>query len=183
MRQQLFDACATGPARPLAERRLENRVVCRATAADLNQTVHYAQIHVLRAYAAWPALTFIRAFLETSWMSTGMCVVGRPVLALICAWVMFAACSLSGPIALLVTASARYLGTISYGIYLWHLPVIMTLHLRLQRLDGPRAWPLVLALTCALSAASWPFFERPFMDRAKLRLRPSGHQRTLAPAD
>jgi peptidoglycan/LPS O-acetylase OafA/YrhL len=116
---------------------------------------------------AWPACVFIYQFLQTSWTSTAMAVFGRTALALIWAGLVFAACCLRGPIVLFLTAPARYLGTISYGIYLWHLPVIMTLHLRLDWLEGQRALPYVVILTCLLASGSWHFFERPFMERAK----------------
>ena len=96
-----------------------------------------------------------------------MAVFGRTALALIWAGLVFMACCLRGPVVLFLTAPARYLGTISYGIYLWHLPVIMTLHLRVTWLDGQHALPYVVILTCFLASGSWHFFERPFMERAK----------------
>ena len=62
----------------------------------------------------------------------------------------------------------HFIGTISYGIYLWHWPVIVYL-------DGSRtglsAWPLDLlriAATLALSTASYYLVERPIR-RARLR--------------
>jgi len=55
----------------------------------------------------------------------------------------------------------HFIGTISYGIYLWHWPVIVYL-------NGPRtglsAWPLDLlriAVTLAISTASYYLVERP----------------------
>jgi peptidoglycan/LPS O-acetylase OafA/YrhL len=62
----------------------------------------------------------------------------------------------------------RYLGTISYGIYLWHLPVILALK-RVTWVDGPQALPSVLVLTVLFAALSWHFFERPLMMRFRDR--------------
>ena len=59
----------------------------------------------------------------------------------------------------------NYLGEISYGIYLWHLPVILSLK-RVVAGDDPQ---LLLALTlvgvCTLSALTWHLFERPIIRR------------------
>ena len=56
-----------------------------------------------------------------------------------------------------------YLGMISYGLYLWHLPVYKLLY---HQLDGWR-WGVVAALAVALSLAlaalSYRFVERPFL--------------------
>jgi peptidoglycan/LPS O-acetylase OafA/YrhL len=127
-------------------------------------------IAIVTIALTWPAVVFMRQFLINSWISTEMAIFGRTVLALTWAFLVFVACCLRGPVTLFLTAPARYLGTISYGIYLWHLPVIMTLHLRLTWLDGQRALPYVLILTCGLASGSWHFFERPFIERAKIRL-------------
>ena len=62
--------------------------------------------------------------------------------------------------------AAVFLGTISYGIYLWHVTVIEAL----QRLGLLPSWhpflslaALVLALTVLVSAASWFWWERPLL--------------------
>jgi hypothetical protein len=55
----------------------------------------------------------------------------------------------------------HFIGTISYGIYLWHWPVIVYLN---GSRTGLSAWPLDLlrvAVTLALSTASYYFVERP----------------------
>lgn len=56
----------------------------------------------------------------------------------------------------------RYLGELSYGIYLWHFPVLLTLIERTQ-LQG---WPFLLATVGAsvvLAALSWHSFEKLLM--------------------
>src|SRR6185437_15723972 len=55
----------------------------------------------------------------------------------------------------------HFVGTISYGIYLWHWPVIVYLN---GARTGLSAWPLDLlriAVTVAVSTASYYLVERP----------------------
>jgi len=57
-----------------------------------------------------------------------------------------------------------YLGTISYGIYLWHMPVLLTLVAKTPY----RGWQLLAATgvgTGLLAALSWHGLERPWMSR------------------
>ena len=58
----------------------------------------------------------------------------------------------------------RWVGVRSYGIYLWHWPVIALG----TALVGPRAssawlWPVETAVTIALASASWRYIETPIM--------------------
>ena len=59
-----------------------------------------------------------------------------------------------------------YLGTISYGIYLWHLPVLLSLK-RLAWINPSVALALGVGLTCVFASVSWHFFEQPLMKRLK----------------
>jgi peptidoglycan/LPS O-acetylase OafA/YrhL len=68
----------------------------------------------------------------------------------------------------------NYLGEISYGIYLWHLFAIEYV-IRVTGLKGGEALLWIVALTFMLAAASWRYFEKPFMDLA--RNPPGGHRR------
>lgn len=61
-------------------------------------------------------------------------------------------------------APVSYLGTISYGIYLWHLPVLLSLK-TLDWLKPELALMWCLVITCILASVSWHFFEKPLMDR------------------
>ncbi|HEX5900430.1 MAG TPA: acyltransferase family protein, partial [Solirubrobacteraceae bacterium] len=90
----------------------------------------------------------------------------------------------SRPPAVLSWAPLRGLGTISYGLYLWHLPVL--LWLRFEGLlpgagfVGP--WFAVVALTVLVAIASWVFVERPVIEAAG-RWRPWTRRVPSFPAD
>jgi len=131
----------------------------------------YVWLTVLVAAAAmWAVLTFYWRYDAIFWNSHVMVIPYRTGLAMAFGCVVFSACCIHGRIATLITAPARYLGTISYGIYLWQLPVILAFT-RLSWLTAPRALPLILVLTILLSAGSYHFFEKPIMDRAKSYLK------------
>ncbi len=66
----------------------------------------------------------------------------------------------------------RWLGVRSYGIYLWHYPVIVLTTVAVQRrFDLPRA-TVQVAATIAIAAVSWRFIEEP--------VRQAGRQRAAA---
>ena len=76
------------------------------------------------------------------------------------------------------TAPARfrpfvYVGIVSYGFYLWHVPLILFVK-RLGLLpDGfVAAVLLTLPIALAVAAASWHLLEKPVLDRATRRTRP-----------
>jgi len=93
--------------------------------------------------------------------------------ALLAGWVVLrASTGFRGPIGkLLELKSLIYLGTISYGIYVYHnfIPTLMSENWHLPAVAGllgrPYTWPLdsVLkgAIAIAVAALSWHFFERP----------------------
>lgn len=59
-------------------------------------------------------------------------------------------------------------GTISYGVYLWHVPLLLVArHLGLLPLHTLPAFLLVTLLTVPVAAASWRWVERPAIDRAR----------------
>jgi peptidoglycan/LPS O-acetylase OafA/YrhL len=71
---------------------------------------------------------------------------------------------------LLTCAPVALLGTLSYGIYLWHFPAIILLRNREWWPDG--LWPrfgAVLALSAAVAAISWLAVERPVLRWAQRR--------------
>jgi peptidoglycan/LPS O-acetylase OafA/YrhL len=99
---------------------------------------------------------------STYWNSGPMVVAFKSLLAITCTMVLLSACSFRYRKIVRLTAPLRYLGTISYGIYLWHLPVILALK-RVTWVDGPKALLPVIILTLLFASLSWHFFERPLM--------------------
>jgi peptidoglycan/LPS O-acetylase OafA/YrhL len=79
-------------------------------------------------------------------------------------------------------APLRYLGKISYGLYLWHMPVLLFLKLQTPSLRGVALLAAVFAVTLLLSALSWHLFERPLMQLLRRRAAlPSLQDRSLVP--
>ena len=74
----------------------------------------------------------------------------------------------------------RWLGVRSYGIYLWHYPVIVLTSPPNSGEDLPRA-ALQVTASVALAAMSWRFVEEPVrhgaLARLRLRARTSWHAR------
>jgi peptidoglycan/LPS O-acetylase OafA/YrhL len=96
------------------------------------------------------------------WMHPGMVVGFRLLLALtFVAW-LWAAITLP-PVPTLTTLlrPVSYIGKISYGIYLWHMLVIVSLIRGGGGGISTAVW--AVALTLAISAASWHFLEQPLM--------------------
>ena len=77
----------------------------------------------------------------------------------------------SGPaVAWLSWRPIAAVGVISYGLYLWHIPLLLAAR-QLGLLPAalvPR-FAIVLALSLLVAAASWRFVERPFLDRRQAR--------------
>jgi peptidoglycan/LPS O-acetylase OafA/YrhL len=70
----------------------------------------------------------------------------------------------AGPAGLLERAPSRYLGRVSYGLYLWHLPVLYALLARGDLPHGPlAAMAAVLVPSLLLATASWYGVERPLL--------------------
>lgn len=55
----------------------------------------------------------------------------------------------------------RWLGTISYGIYVYHFPIVIWLMTKIPR--GPALFAAVLPLTLAVATVSWRWFESPLL--------------------
>lgn len=74
-----------------------------------------------------------------------------------------------GPAKLLDARPLVGLGTISYGLYLWHVPVLLLArHLGLLPLQTLPATAVVLLVTVPIAAASWRWVERPAIERARV---------------
>jgi peptidoglycan/LPS O-acetylase OafA/YrhL len=69
------------------------------------------------------------------------------------------------PPAVLSRAPLRSLGTISYGLYLWHLPVLLWLRFEGLMPGGfVVPWLEVTALAALVASASWVLVERPAIE-------------------
>lgn len=69
-------------------------------------------------------------------------------------------------LAVLRTRSLGYLGTISYGLYLYHLPIFAMIspsHFTPSCRDSMLVDALKLAVTFLVAAVSWRFVEKPFL--------------------
>jgi peptidoglycan/LPS O-acetylase OafA/YrhL len=117
---------------------------------------------LMAAAGIWAAQSVFWGF--RYWDVPLMVVFYKSLLALACVLTVFAACTLNAQWWLTATKPLRYLGTISYGIYLWHLPVLLTFR-ELKWLTPQQALPYVLTLTIVLAIVSWHFVEEPFMKR------------------
>jgi peptidoglycan/LPS O-acetylase OafA/YrhL len=81
------------------------------------------------------------------------------------------------------------IGVVSYGVYLWHLPLLLAL--RESGLLPSALLPrllVVLAVALPVAAASWRFVERPLIERSRAkgrerrRMRPDTRPRAGRPA-
>ncbi len=132
-------------------------------------------------FTAWTviALPFLvlAIFLERNfryWELTSM-ILGWRVLATLGFTALLAAALVFPSGALSLFAPLRYFGQISYGIYLWHMPVIVALNSRLPDLGGYHFLGCVLAGSVALATFTWHAFERPCIERGGLtRKRTAG---------
>jgi peptidoglycan/LPS O-acetylase OafA/YrhL len=138
--------------------------------------------------AAWWALLVAGAGLvcvNALWHSHGTGLIGHTVRDLPAAlgFAAIVAAVAARPPAVLSAAPLRGLGTISYGLYLWHLPVL--LWLRFTGLFGSGfivPWLEVAALSVVVAIASWVLVERPAIEAAG-RWRPSTRRVPSFPAE
>ena len=112
------------------------------------------------ALGAWAlAIALMHHFMPVYWTAFGSVVGLRSVLALAAGLSVAAALAFASPAR--PSAAMRLGGDLSYGIYLWHMGALLLLQAAWPQAP---AWPFalaVLALTLALSAASWFAVERP----------------------
>jgi hypothetical protein len=81
-----------------------------------------------------------------------------------------AVCVAGRPIARVLSVRAMaWMGTVSYGAYLWHFPVVIELDAARTGLHGPGLLTARTLATFALAAASYYLVERPVMEGALWR--------------
>ena len=146
-----------------------------------------ARLHVDGTMAGWAARFGARPLLLTAcafavavpfvwhsywansdyWASGAMVVFWRTGLALTFGALVLLAAQLPDMTRLLPLRPLNYLGEISYGIYLWHLPVLLTLK-NLSPASTPATLLVTtLAVVIALSAVTWRFLEQPIIRRLR----------------
>ena len=65
-------------------------------------------------------------------------------------------------------------GDISYGIYLWHMPIINVMIVSSARNTSTHPLPVFLAILVSLAALSWFCIESPALRKArKMRDKPT----------
>ncbi len=147
-------------------------------------TVHRQQGFLLRHlqagwmnFAGWVliALPFLllAAFLDKAylyWNELPM-ILGWRVLVSLGFTALLAAALVFPWASLRLLAPLRYLGQISYGLYLWHMPVIVVLNSRLPDLTGYRFLACVSFGSIALASFTWHWFERPCIERGGLKIK------------
>lgn len=82
------------------------------------------------------------------------------------------ACAAAGRVRVLEVGLARWFGTVSYGLYLWHYPL-----LRLRPWGVETTGPMRLGLAVvaiAVAAASWYLLERPVLRAVRRRMVRAG---------
>ncbi|MBM3686657.1 MAG: acyltransferase [Actinobacteria bacterium] len=141
--------------------------------------IHELLVGSLLALAVKRGLALPRALRWTAWIPLALIVAmmatvsdtgafyyrgGSLVFSLVVAWLLLALGSGppgGGPTALFSWAPIAWIGLISYGIYLWHWPLILWITPASTGLTGPSLAALRLGATLAIATASFYILERP----------------------
>lgn len=98
------------------------------------------------------------------WVDWRQVIFWRTSLGLSCLLILISACFLLTGHVHRLMAPFRYLGTISYGLYLWHLPIILAFK-TIPLGDPARFSHYVIPTVLLFAAGSWHFFEKPLLER------------------
>jgi peptidoglycan/LPS O-acetylase OafA/YrhL len=96
-----------------------------------------------------------------------------PVLATLAILVAGTGAPAAGAV-LLANPVSRYLGDISYGLYLWHFPLVVFVAALIEP-GSPLEWATVLGATLVLASISYHLVERPILDAPRLRVESRPH--------
>jgi peptidoglycan/LPS O-acetylase OafA/YrhL len=114
--------------------------------------------------------------IDTYWAGSLLLFAWQPLAACACA-LLVAGVSLDGAFsrALFANRPVRFLGDISYSLYLWHFPVALAVAKAVPPAGDERQYLVAaLAATLAASIASHRFVERPFQALRRRGTRPAG---------
>lgn len=160
-----LDQFALGMAFGLAIARNEGRLAALLQPAWRN-CLMWSALAVVLSVPAW--MIFWRH--PGYWNEIGMVVFWRTLLAAV--FVCALGAVMTFPYARLrALRPLCYLGEISYGIYLWHMLVLLTL-IELPQLRGTPLLAKTFVGTVVLASMSWHLFERPLLDKVKRRPGP-----------
>lgn len=115
-------------------------------------------------FAIWGAISYyvFTAVSGDFWNTAGAVIFPRSMLAILFTLLVALACAFDiGPATRKILAPLLYLGTISYGIYLFHFPALLLV----KDAQIPNILKLGIVLGAAIGAAalSWHFFEKRFL--------------------
>jgi peptidoglycan/LPS O-acetylase OafA/YrhL len=102
----------------------------------------------------------------TAEVSSRLLYTGGLALSAVCAVTLVAAAANPRPgpvVQVLLARPLQYLGTISYGVYLWSWPIMQMISVRHTPLRGYELLAVQLAATLAAATLSWHLLERPVL--------------------
>jgi len=136
------------------------RIVVRVARAALVPALAVLAALTYWGLGPWPIARF-----ELLWV-----VVGYSLVGLSCSSIVGVAAA-SGPVSLVVLGNpiARFVGRISYGMYLWHSLLAVIIAGLPVRCGVPRRIGLWVAVVLSTSALSYYGIERPWLKRRSLR--------------
>jgi peptidoglycan/LPS O-acetylase OafA/YrhL len=118
------------------------------------------------SYVAWLASGVLAWFVLFAGYDEGMLYLGGfTVVAVACGVLVLAVFPGSAwpPARALQWAPLRTLGVVSYGVYLWHLPVFVATQRYAQGAPAAGQAVIACAITAMLTGLSWFLVERPFL--------------------
>ena len=139
-----------------------------------------------RVAARFPTIPLVILAILTlvlDWTSSVLHLLGFTLIAALAGWLTLGA--MTGNHDALVRHFLRwspveYLGRISYGVYLWHLPIALAITTQLPN-QSLRAFALTCVLTVSIAAASYHWVERPILNRWRFTPpRPTRAEATIA---